>query len=104
LFLEIRDEGGNSFPNVVFDEPMFKESSKVKIPASDFITIQPKDSLVLKRSISLQNYAIKTPGRYSATLYYDNPLPSGVVSPGVNVWNSQPDTIKTDPIHFNVER
>jgi len=100
---EIADEQGNYFPNMVFGEPPFKGDSNEKIPVSDFVTIGPKESFVFKRSINLHSYLVKAPGRYSITLYYENPLPPKVIPAGRTVWNGPFGSIKTEPLYFVLE-
>jgi len=105
LIPEIADERGGYFPNMVYGEPPFKGEAIGKIPVSDFVTIGPKESFVLKRSIYLYSYLSKAgPGRYSITLYYENPLPPQVIPSGIHVWSVPPDSIKTEPLYFVLER
>jgi hypothetical protein len=101
LIPEITDERGRRFPNDVIAEPPFEGDAIGKIPMSDFVVIRPKESFVLKKFISLYNYLHEAgSGRYSITLYYENPLPTKVIPPGVHVWSVPPGSIKTEPLYF----
>ena len=105
LMPKIADERGRHYPDTVVGEPPFKGKAGEKIPASDFVTIGPKESFVLKRFINVYNYLEEAaPGRYSMTLYYENPLPPKVIPPGIHVWSVPPVSIKTEPLYFVLER
>jgi len=103
LIPQISDEKGKLYPNMVFGEPVFKEESNEKIPPSDFVTIGPNESFTLKKTIYLQSYLIESPGRYSLTLFYENPLPPKLVPPGITIWDPPSDTVKTEPVYFILE-
>jgi hypothetical protein len=105
LIPKITDERGRRFHNDVIEEPLFKLEDIRKIPISDFVTIGPKESFVIKKVINLYNYLLEAdPGRYSITLSYENPLPPQVIPSGVHVWSVPPGSIKTEPLYFVVEQ
>jgi len=109
LIPEITDERGRRFHNDVIEEPPFKElpfgEPIGKIPISDFVIIEPKKSFTFKRFIHAYNYLSEAdPGRYSITLTYDNPLPPKVIPSGIHLWSVPPESIKTEPLYFVVER
>jgi hypothetical protein len=104
LIPKITDERGKRFHNDVIEEPPFKIDDIRKIPKSDFVTIGPKESFVIKKFINLYNYLLEAgPGRYFITLYYENPLPPQVIPSGIHVWSVPPGSIKTEPLYFVVE-
>jgi hypothetical protein len=100
---KITDEQGKIFRDTVYGEPPFKGDVNEKIPVSDFVTIGPKESFVLKRYINLPNYLVEIPGRYSITLFYENPLPPKVIPAGISVWSAPLGSIKTEPLYFVLE-
>jgi hypothetical protein len=109
LIPKITDERGRRFHNDVIEEPPFKERPVGgpigKIPVSDFVTIGPKESFTFKRVIYVYNYLSEAnPGRYSITLTYENPLPPKVIPPSIHVWSVPPESIKTEPLYFVMER
>src|SRR5262245_54714519 len=104
LIPRITDEQGKRFHNDVIEEPIFTSDDIRKIPINDFVTIGPKESFVIKKFINLYNYLLEArPGRYSVTLFYENPLPPQVIPSGIHVWSVPPGSIKTEPLYFVLE-
>jgi hypothetical protein len=96
----ISDEHGKAVRGTFLEDAMHVPP----FSKDDFVTIQPGESVEIKRLVDMRGDGIKASGIYQIAVRYHSPVPREFAPEGLEIWAMENGVLQSKPVTFKVTR